>query len=130
MLKKPERPYKNTRDAAKKIGWDYQYGKEDRIKSDDYFPCNICSGLGKLIDPNEIPDVVEGYKFAKRISCQNCFGTGEIGKKRFREIYKFEIEKYRSDLKTFKHKEATIKQILSPLSKGDIAILKEYFSTW
>lgn len=67
----------------------HNYGKE---LEEGKYKCPKCYGSGRIVDPNEEPDVIEGHKFSKRISCDNCSGKGYITGKQLKDIYKCEKE--------------------------------------
>ena len=64
------------------------------------YPCSECSGNGRIVDPSEIPDVIEGHKLSRRISCPLCEGTGEHPLKEafYQEHYDNMRQKYETEL--------------------------------
>ena len=93
----------------------------------DQFVCDNCHGHGRVVDPDEYMDPVEGYKFAKRIDCPDCSGEGIVS---FDKVYLDSLNQYQarqSQLKQWEADRALIESALSKLTDDEIkAILKTF----
>jgi hypothetical protein len=85
--------------------------------------CIRCEGSGRIYDPKDPRDPIEGNKMRNVISCQICAGSG-IGKlsdwkKYWRADKKFFTAKWKQEAAD----KARRKQILKKLTKSDIDFL-------
>lgn len=87
------------------------------------FPCLLCSGVGIIIDPQEIPDVIEGHRSSKRIKCTQCEGNKTSNSKEFRSEYKRRIDKWRHDLLIWKILKDDIDDLMYKLSDDDMELI-------
>lgn len=90
---------------------------------DNEWCCDICSGSGRVIAPWERSDPVEGYKYADRVPCKDCNGTGKWDEKRWREWFKKEKAEYVELQAKKKEKERIRKQALAKLSDIERKVL-------
>jgi hypothetical protein len=93
---KPTRPYRNIKDFAAK----HQYYGARGI-----WPCLACRAKGRIYDPDDPPDPVEGYRHCRTLNCPICKGSGKGSKKECQAVYRKAIE-------DFKAREATYKTLL------------------
>jgi hypothetical protein len=104
--------------------WPSSKGK---LSDPDFWPCSNCAGQGKIYDPDEPIDPVEGRKFAKRIACPECRGTGNIGSKRFRKEFKEGRAKWNKKMAEYKKQTALLKNIFRNLSQDEHEALYKYY---
>lgn len=52
------------------------------------YPCTRCDGRGRVIAPGEHPDIIEGYKMSRRITCPLCEGTRGVDRGTRLEMYR------------------------------------------
>ena len=77
---RPKKPYKNYQEYLV---------KNFAVTRNGEFKCGYCNGRGKIIHPDEKPDVIEGHKMSRRILCQICEGTGiSSSDESYRKAYK------------------------------------------
>lgn len=72
----------------------YRKGKKIELK----YPCFYCYGSGRIVDPQEISDVIEGHKLSRRIDCPKCIGTAESTHEVYIKVYLEKFDEYQKDL--------------------------------
>jgi len=114
---KPSRPYKNFADFLR------QHGQRKEIE----YPCLVCCGNKIIIDPDEVPDIIEGHKLSRRIKCPSCNGSGASTVKVLRQQHKKEMDAYRIKFKQWQEKTGRLKKILKKLTKEELDMLDRAF---
>lgn len=89
------------------------------------FPCFLCSGVGIIIDPQEIPDVIEGHKLSKRIKCTKCEGNKTSDSKEFRLEYKRRVDQWRYDLVVWKVLRDDLTDLIYKLNERDMELIMD-----
>lgn len=67
---KPTFRYKSLEDYRRQLWWRHNNAPAG-------WPCMECRGGGWVYDPNDAPDVIEGYKSVRRLTCPVCKGSKE-----------------------------------------------------
>lgn len=62
------------------------------------YPCFYCYGIGRIVDPQEVSDVIEGHKLSRRIDCPKCEGTAESTEKAYIKVYGKIFDEYQKTL--------------------------------
>ena len=62
------------------------------------YPCIKCEGRGRIYDPDDPRDVIEGNKMRRTISCSMCAGSGVANKKYWKKRYKEEKKSFKNRL--------------------------------
>lgn len=89
----PERPGKKGgfvqwyQDFLKRTGLDL-------YRNMSPYPCWACYASGRIIDPKEKPDVVEGHKLSNRINCPKCSGTGKLSAKDYEARFRKDLDNW------------------------------------
>lgn len=121
---KPERPYRTLADyRAKVIGWGSRRKFFDRTPN--AWPCTRCRGDGRIYDPNDPPDPVEGNRHRDVIDCTACNGTGCIGRELFAATYREIISKYLHDKEEYETLVKAKKVAIAKLSDLELRALRE-----
>jgi hypothetical protein len=125
LMDYPDRPYKNLQDYRKKF---LGYSPSIIFDDPDIWPCIMCEGKGRIYDPSESPDVIEGYKLVGKVPCPLCKGSA-VGEKIHLYIkYREQIGSWRREYKKIEEKEKELLSVLSKLSYEDIVILARYLN--
>lgn len=67
-------------------------------------PCHRCNGNGKIIDPTEVPDVIEGHKLSRRIKCPDCAGSGDADLEKIEELYNEYVAKQSKEIEDYQRR--------------------------
>lgn len=96
--------------------WMRHHVDQRKLFDTNFFPClhPECCGNGRIYDPNDQPDPVEGNKMRDRIKCPTCKGSGQTTKKEFLEFYNIS-KKMRNQRRKFEKE--TAKKIQAALNK-------------
>jgi hypothetical protein len=115
-LEKPQRPYKNIAQYRKAM-----FGYNSNIAEDnpDLYPCLKCNGRGWIYDPNDEPDVVEGYKHVNHLKCPVCNGTRFGPAKLVIAQYRETINRWKKELAEYNKLLLLKKSALAKLSKDE-----------
>lgn len=112
---RPKKPYKNYQEYL---------AKNYAVNRNGEFKCRPCDGRGKIIHPDEKPDVIEGYKLARRIPCQICDGTGiAISDDSYRRSYKERLAEWRKDKENWDRQSILRRSGLAKLTEEEIEAL-------
>lgn len=126
MIDLPERPYATINEARRKVaggfGTDGRLSVEAQISNRDFWPCPTCHGSGRVYDPNEQADPIEGHKFCRKIACGEC-KEGNVGFKKFREFYRAEISRWKGERDKALRLCAEVRDIASKMSDKEIRIM-------
>lgn len=87
------------------------------------FMCRDCYGSGRVLAPNAMCDPVEGYKFAERVQCTVCHGTGAVDKSRVKTIYSQQKETYKKKLHEWQKLKAKVTNALCNVEENDLKVL-------
>lgn len=79
------------------------------------FPCPECNGDGKVYDPDDPPDPIEGRKLCRIIRCEKCAGTGRDKKECIKKA-KEEVVKYKKSIKDWIEDCKTVDEINKKLT--------------
>jgi hypothetical protein len=123
---RPERTYASLEEARRKSYDCYHGFGENRLTDVSFWPCLECGGRGKIYDPDEPIDPVEGHKFSSRIPCPDCRGSGNMGKPAFTKWYNGETAKWRAELAEFKKTTAVLRRLQKKLTDEEYDALCEY----
>lgn len=92
------------------------------------WPCFHCWGSARIIDPSERPDVNEGHKLSRRITCPHCVG-GQTTREVYRKVYNEEIARWKKaaalfdrNYKAYRAAYAIAKQHLTRLQRVILGI--------
>jgi hypothetical protein len=96
----------------------FLFDKGVRKNSQGLWECYQCRGRGTLICPEEFCDPIDGYKDAKRYTCDTCLGA-RYGK--YRTYYLEEYKHYKCEIYIKRHLWNLNKKIIQ-----DIINNKEY----
>jgi len=96
------------------------------VYKDKKWVCPQCTGSGRVIADYERPDPVEGYKFADRVPCLECKGTGEYTEKGWRAIYSKERQNQIDRDRKERDREKLVKSALAKLTVGEQKALGVY----
>ncbi len=99
-MKKPERPFKNIQEFRKHM-LRFNFGLFFK-KNLKLFPCVECGGQGRIYDPNDAPDIIEGNKMRNRIKCPICEGERTMSPKSFRFEYAVWIQEWKDKMVKYK----------------------------
>ena len=87
-------------------------------------PCMGCRGYGVVYDPNDPPDVYEGNKCRRKISCNSCKGTGYATLQDYRKIYRQDWANYSQRLREYNKTKKLIASIKRKLTKEEQLYLR------
>lgn len=120
LLSRPQRPkeLKNLMSFKEYIIFPYR----DSIKKNQY-PCFRCFSVGIIIDPNEMPDPVEGHKLSRRIKCIKCNGDKTSSSEEFKLEYKRRVDLWRYDLIAWKVLENDLIDLMLKLDYDDMELI-------
>jgi hypothetical protein len=128
-MKKPLKPSKKS--IIDKLAKSYYpYDAKEKCNFITTFPCPKCDCKGRIHDPNDQPDPVEGYKMVNKITCPLCSGKGHIPKalhdKNFNKIvnenYNFAMKIYNEN----RLKYNTLQGILKKCSPKEKSFIIQY----
>src|SRR3990172_8675458 len=95
-----------------------QYASSYALRRDGTWDCIPCAGSGKIYDPDDPPDCIEGNKLRRVLQCQKCKGSGIGTEKEWQNLYKKEMATIKSQNKIQKREAALIKKALHKLTKA------------
>lgn len=90
------------------------------------FPCLVCEGRGNYYDPDDPPDVIEGYKMVRRLKCVACKGTGEGDFESVNKEWEQRVKEDKQKVKDFEVREKQWKKLKKKLTEGDLELLYEF----
>ena len=117
----PQPYYTSMEQAAQKEGF---YGS----KWKPGWPCRGCNGRGRIVDPMEQPDVIEGDKFSRRIDCPECKGTGRSSEADFKAWYDKEIARQQAKVDEHRKIGKILQRLNRKLSKAEARAIRAYHS--
>ena len=120
---------KDLKELRKEVaGW-HSAGME-KLKDPDFWPCEDCHGQGKIYDPDEPIDPVEGRKFAKRIPCPKCDGTGNEGREKFARKFNEKMKEFKAEVAEYERHTAFLKRLYRTLTDEQEDALSKYFGRY
>jgi len=90
------------------------------------FPCLVCRGKGWNYDPDDEPDVIEGYKMVRRLKCVACQGTGEGCFEAVNKEWQKKLEEDKKEIAEFNKRLHKFKLLRQTLTDEDIDLLWEF----
>lgn len=92
------------------------------------YPCFSCDGTGRIYDPNDPPDPIEGNKLRRRIGCPHCNRTGETTEDVYRKAWRIERNKHRESKAKYQEMCNMLSSIEKRLTKEQIEFLNMHCS--
>ena len=83
------------------------------------FKCVECNGWKTKLADDAFCDPVEGYKFANKVTCPTCNGTGLSSEKDWKNVFKILQTNYKAQMKEEKETEKLKKSALKKLTKDE-----------
>lgn len=124
MLKKPEKRWKNIMDARRDL---MEYTLPKHLTNLGWWPCLHCKA-GRIYDPNDPPDIIEGYKLVRRINCPICKGTAKGSKKLFMEMYNKELDDWKEKSANYKAAKKRLSELKKTLTDDDMQLIATHMS--
>lgn len=119
----PEKPLKP--DELKSVkAFKKHVGYTKEFKRNEY-PCLVCNSFGRVVDPDEQPDPMEGYRNADRIICPECGGGGLIPRVYFYHEFKQLLKDYATDLQAWEKQRQNILILIQKLKISDFHLIMD-----
>lgn len=86
--------------------------------------CRKCLGNKRIVAPDEVPDPIEGYKMARRVTCPLCDGTGvDPDPEHWLKEYRKAKRKHADDVKFWRVGRESRERALSKLTNEERRLL-------